>query len=83
MPSLTVGLLTPYRESGDEFLLNPGRLNPVDGASAIWRSTTATLGVRMKSIFIVDGYFFIGSNVAQREEQYMAIESLHESVRLA
>ena len=43
----------------------------------------ATLGVGMQSLFVVDGDFFARVNIAQGEEQYVAVQILHVGVRLA
>src|SRR6266436_2254888 len=37
----------------------------------------------MKCLFIVDGYFVTGTNVAQREEHYVPIDRPHIRVRFA
>src|SRR4029077_4736542 len=37
----------------------------------------------MQRLFIVDGYFVAGTNIAQRKEHYVPIDSPHISVRFA
>jgi len=66
--------------------LAPGRASDSDSinrSAASLRTAVATLGVRMQCLFVVDGDFFAGVNIAQREEQYVAVQILHVGVRLA
>jgi len=37
----------------------------------------------MQSLFVIDRNFFAGMNISQGEEQYVAVQILHEGVRLA
>src|SRR6185369_14166758 len=55
----------------------------INRSAATLRTAVATLGVRMQCLFVVDGDFFAGVNIAQREEQYVAVQILHVGVRLA
>ena len=42
-----------------------------------------SLRIRVQSLFVINGDFFSGINVAQREEQDVAAQVLHIGVRLA
>lgn len=54
--------------------------HPVDCPSTILRFAAAPLRVRMQRVPVVDGDFFSGANVAQREEHDVPVESFHVSV---
>jgi hypothetical protein len=57
--------------------------NSINCSATTLRAAVATLGVRMQCLFVVDGDFFAGMNIPQGKEQYVAVQILHVSVRLA
>jgi len=57
--------------------------NSINRSAATFRAAVATFGIRMQCLFVVDGNFFAGMNVAQGEEQHVTVQIFHEGVRLA
>jgi len=59
------------------------KLDLVDGAATILRATEATFRIRMEGLLVIEGDFFARMNVAEREEQHVAVHRPHERIRLA
>lgn len=47
------------------------------------RPAVTALRIGMQRLFIVHGYLFAGTNIAEREEYYVSIDSPHKSIRFA
>lgn len=54
----------------------------IDRSATVARTADATLVVRMQCCFVVDRDLFSGFDVAQRSEENVVVNDLHEGVRI-
>ena len=57
--------------------------DPINRPAAIPRAAVTAARIRQECLFVIDGYFFAGFDVPQREEKHVTVKGPHVSIGVA